>query len=154
MICNNQLKKLSNPDYFKILEVLDITEDSMINKNAKNAIRKRTQRTVKPKKESGTKNQSITYRRILRRRKWFRNFEGRQNSARAEGLGVLRRMRKKLLELKYTKGPAAYGSVKNLQKITNLKPSKVKLFLEGKNAHTMNKKYRIKFPTLKGLPTI
>ena len=45
----------------------------------------------------------------------------------------------KLLELKYTKGPAAYGSVKNLQKSTNLKPSKVKLFLEGKNAHTKHK---------------
>ena len=50
-------------------------------------------------------------------------------------------MRKKLLELKYTKGLAAYGSVKNLQKVKNLKPSKVKLFLEGKNAHTKHKKY-------------
>ena len=48
-------------------------------------------------------------------------------------------MRKKLLELKYTKGLAAYGSVKNLQKVKNLKPSKVKLFLEGKNAHTKQK---------------
>ena len=46
---------------------------------------------------------------------------------------------KKLLELKFTKGPTAYGSVKNLQKITNLKPSEVKLFLEGKNAHTKRK---------------
>ena len=54
-----------------------------------------------------------------------------------------------MLELKYTKGPAAYGSVKNLQRITNLVPSKVKLFLEGKNAHTKHKKYRKKFPTLK-----
>ena len=55
----------------------------------------------------------------------------------------------KLLELKYTKGPAAYGSVKNLQKSTSLKPSKVKLFPEGKIAHTKHKKYKKRFPTLK-----
>ena len=47
-------KKLSNPDYFKILEVLDIKEDLGINRNAKIAIRKRTQRTVKPKKKMKT----------------------------------------------------------------------------------------------------
>ena len=46
--------------------------------------------------------------------------------------GSLSTNEKKLFELKYTKGPAAYGSVKNLQRITNLKPSKVKLFLESK----------------------
>ena len=51
-----------------------------------------------------------------------------------------------MLELKYTKGPAASGSIKNLQKSTKLKPSKVKLFLEGKNAHTKHLK---RFPTLK-----
>ena len=94
-------KKLSNPDYFKILEVLNIKEDLVINRNAKIAIRKRT---AKPKKENyfakrnqAQRNQSITYRRILRRRKWFRNFEGRQNSARGEELGVFRRMRKNCL---------------------------------------------------------
>ena len=47
-------KKLSNPDYFKILEVLDIKEDLVINRNAKIAIEKRTQRTVKPKKKKKT----------------------------------------------------------------------------------------------------
>ena len=62
--------------------------------------------------------------------------------------GSLSTNEKKLLELN-TKGPAAYGSVKNLQRITNLKPSKVKLFLEGKKANIKHKKYRIKFPTLK-----
>ena len=51
--------------------------------------------------------------------------------------------------MKYTKSPAAYGSVKNLQRITNLKPSKVKLFLDVKNSHTKHKKYRKKIPTLK-----
>ena len=45
------LKKLSNPDYFKILGVLDIKENLVINRNAKIAIRKRTKRTVKPKKK-------------------------------------------------------------------------------------------------------
>ena len=53
------------------------------------------------------------------------------------------------IELKYTKGSAKYGSIKNLQKSTKLKPSEVKLFLEGKNAHTKYKKYRKRFPTLK-----
>ena len=53
------------------------------------------------------------------------------------------------IELKYTKGSAAYGSIKNLQKSTKLKPSEVKLFLEGKKAHTKHKKYRKTFPTLK-----
>ena len=48
----------------------------------------------------------------------------------------------------YTKGHAAYGSVKNRQKSTKLKPSKVKLFLEGKNTHTKHRKYRKRFPTL------
>ena len=51
--------------------------------------------------------------------------------------------------MKYTKGPAAYGSWKNLQKSTNLKTSKVKLFLEGKNAHTKLKENRKNFPKLK-----
>ena len=53
--------------------------------------------------------------------------------------GSLSMNEKKLLELKYTKGPAAYRSVKNLPRITNLKPSKVKIFLDGKNAHTKQK---------------
>ena len=47
-------KKLSNPDYFKILEVLNIKEDLVINRNAKIAIRKRTQRTAEPKKKRKT----------------------------------------------------------------------------------------------------
>ena len=47
-------KKLSNPVYFKILEVLNIKEDLVINRNAKIAIRKRTQRTAKPKKKRKT----------------------------------------------------------------------------------------------------
>ena len=47
-------KKLSNPDFFKLLEVLDIKEDLVINRNAKIAIRKRTQKTVKPKKKKKT----------------------------------------------------------------------------------------------------
>ena len=56
---------------------------------------------------------------------------------------------KKLLELKYPKGPGVYGCIKNLEKSTKLKPRKMKLFLEGKNAHTKHKNYRKRFPTLK-----
>ena len=47
-------KKLSNPDYFKILEALNIKEDLVINSNAKTAIRKRTQRVTKQKKKNKT----------------------------------------------------------------------------------------------------
>ena len=56
---------------------------------------------------------------------------------------------KKLLELKYTNGPAAFGIVGNLQKRGNLKKGRMKLFLEAKNAHTKHNKYRIKIQTLK-----
>ena len=98
-------KKINNPDYFKILEALNIKEDLVINSNAKTAIRKRTQRVTKQKKKKNfcakknqaQRNQPITYRGILRSRKWFRNLKGRQNSARGEGLGVFRRMRKNCL---------------------------------------------------------
>ena len=98
-------KNINNPDYFKILEALNIKEDLVINGNAKIAIRKRPQRVTKQKKKENfcakknqaQRNQPITYRGILRRRKWFRNLKGRQNSARGEGLGVFRRMRKNCL---------------------------------------------------------
>ena len=53
-------KKLSNPDYFKILEVLNIKEDLVINRSAKIAIRKRTQRTAKPKKKRKTFRQKYS----------------------------------------------------------------------------------------------
>ena len=43
-------KKLSNPDYFKTLEALNIKEDLVINSNAQIAIRKTTQRVTRQKK--------------------------------------------------------------------------------------------------------
>ena len=49
----------------------------------------------------------------------------------------------------YTKGPAAFGSVENLQKNTKLQPRKVKQFLENKNAHTKYKGFRKSFARLK-----
>ena len=49
----------------------------------------------------------------------------------------------------YTKGPAAFGSVENLQKNTKLQPRKVKQFLETKNAHTKYKGFRKSFARLK-----
>ena len=47
-------KKINNPDYFKILEALNIKEDSVIKSNAKIAIRKRTQRDTKQKNKKKT----------------------------------------------------------------------------------------------------
>ena len=45
-------KKINNPDYFKILEALNLKEDLVINSNAKVSIRKRTQRVTKQKKKT------------------------------------------------------------------------------------------------------
>ena len=49
----------------------------------------------------------------------------------------------------YTKGPATFGSVENLQKNAKLQPRKVKQFLETKNAHTKYKGFRKSFARLK-----
>ena len=53
------------------------------------------------------------------------------------------------LEQFYTKGAAAYGSVDNLQKATNLSRKKVENFLQTKNAHTKYRQVRRYFPRLK-----
>ena len=47
-------KKINNPDYFKIIEALNMKEDLVINSNAKIAIRKRTQRVTKQKNKKKT----------------------------------------------------------------------------------------------------
>ena len=44
-------KKIHNPDFFKILEALNIKEVLVINSNAKIAIRKRIHRVTKQKKK-------------------------------------------------------------------------------------------------------
>ena len=130
-------KKLNNADYFKILEVLDIKEDLVINRNAKIAIRKRTQRTVKPKKKKKTispkgikQKKPVNYlQKIPQTPEVVSKLRRKTELSKRRRTGSLSTNEKKLLELKYTKGPAAYRSVKNLQRITNLKPSKVKFFL-------------------------
>ena len=63
--------------------------------------------------------------------------------------GNLTTSEEKLLQSMYTKGPAAFGSVENLQKNTKLQPRKVKQFLETKNAHTKYKGFRKSFARLK-----
>ena len=54
----------------------------------------------------------------------------------------------KLLQSMYTKGPAAFGSVQNLQKSINLQPRKVKQLLANKNARTKYKGFRKNFAPL------
>ena len=63
--------------------------------------------------------------------------------------GNLTTSEEKLLQSMYTKGPAAFGSVENLQKNAKLQPRKVKQFLETKNAHTKYKDFRKSFARLK-----
>ena len=151
-------KKINNPVYFKILEALNIKEDLVINSNAKIAIRKRTHRVPKQKKrkrkllrqkESSTKKPANYLQRNPQTSEVVSKPQRKTELSERRRAGSLSTNENKLLELKYTMGPAAYGSIKNLQKSTKLKPSKVKLFLERKNAHTKHKKYRKRFPTLK-----
>ena len=55
--------------------------------------------------------------------------------------------RQKLLKL-YTKGPAAYGSVSNLQKASKFPREKVERFLETINAHSKYGLFKKRFPRL------
>ena len=97
-------KKINNPDDFKILVSLNIKEDLVINSIAKIAIRKRTHRVTKQKKKkklnqkkSSRKKPANYLQRNVQTPEVFRNLKGRQNSARGDGLGVFRRMRKNCL---------------------------------------------------------
>ena len=111
-----------------------------------NKIRKR--KLLRPK-ESSTKKPANYLQRNPQTSEVVSKPQRKTELSKRRRTGSLSTNEKKLLELKYTKGPAAYGSIKNLHKRTKLKPSKVKLFLEGKNAHTKHKKHRNRFPTLK-----
>ena len=63
--------------------------------------------------------------------------------------GKLSDSEKLKLEKLYKKGPAAYGSVSNLQKASSLSRVKVETFLQSKNSHTKYRQYRRRFPRLK-----
>ena len=157
MICSNNLKKINNRDYFKILEALNIKEDLVINSDTKSAVRKRTHRVTKQKrkrkllrqKESSTTKPSNYLHRNPQTPEVVSKPQRKTELSKRRKTGSLSTNEKKLLELKYMKGPAAYGSVKTLQKSTKLKPSKIKLFLHGKNNQIKHKIYRKRFPTLK-----
>ena len=49
----------------------------------------------------------------------------------------------------YTKGPAAFGSVKNLTNASQLSPKKVKKFLRSQSSHTKYGLFRKTYPRLK-----
>ena len=55
----------------------------------------------------------------------------------------------KKLKLLYTKGPAAFGSVKNLTNGSQLSPKKVKKFLRSQSSHTKYGLFRKTYPRLK-----
>ena len=55
------------------------------------------------------------------------------------------------LEKLHKKGPAAYGSVSNLQKATSLCRVEVETFLQSKNSHTNYRQYRRPFPRSKDI---
>ena len=53
-----------------------------------------------------------------------------------EGLGSLSKSERQKLQRLYTRGFAAYGSVRNLAKAAKLSPSKVREFLHSKTSYT------------------
>ena len=55
----------------------------------------------------------------------------------------------KKLKILYTKGPAAFGSVKNLTNASQLSPKKVKNFLRSQSSHTKYGLFRKTHPRLK-----
>ena len=55
----------------------------------------------------------------------------------------------KKLKLLYTKGPAAFGSVKNLTNASQLSPKKSKKFLRSQSSHTKYGLFRKTYPRLK-----
>ena len=100
----------------------------MINSNAKIAIRKRTERVTKQKrkrkllrqKESNTKKPANYLQRNPQTPEVVSKPQRKTELSKMRRTGSLSTNEKKLLELKYTKGPAACGSVKNPQRNTNL----------------------------------
>ena len=61
--------------------------------------------------------------------------------------GIISNDEEKKLDLLCRKGPAAYGSITNLQKASKLPRKKVETFLRSKNAHTkyrqLGRKFRV-----------
>ena len=55
----------------------------------------------------------------------------------------------KKLKILYTKGPAAFGSVKNLTNASQLSPKKVKIFRTSQSSHTKYGLFRKTYPRLK-----
>ena len=167
-------KKIDSPDYFELLKVLQIKEEQVINSNAKTSIRKSSPETAtkrkkivnksqkqkrskfqKPPKQDNQKQQQ-TSRALLTEDESSSDEKKRKVSKlrtnqvhRRKNNGNLTTSEEKLLQSMYTKGPAAFGSVENLQKNTKLQPRKVKQFLETKNAHTKYKGFRKSFARLK-----
>ena len=117
-------KEISNPDYFKFLEALKIKEDLLINSNAKIAIRKITQRVTKQNekikllrhKESSTKKPVNHLQRSPQTPEVVLKPQRKKEFSKRRKTASLSTDEKKLLELKYRKAPAAYGSLKSLQK--------------------------------------
>ena len=55
----------------------------------------------------------------------------------------------KKLKILYTKGPAAFGSVKNLTNASQLSTKKLKYFLRSQSSHTKYGLFRKSYPRLK-----
>ena len=158
-------KKLDDNDYFKLLNILSVNENLVKNSDAKTAMRKNngtySRKRVTPQKQLKTQSKAQTNKRYTPEKleqnsdniftDGKEGFETTKEDSETEErrVGTLSHSECKFLESKYTSGSAAYGSVKNLQKSTNLKPRKVIKILEGKNSHTKHQDIRKTFHRLK-----
>ena len=136
-------KKIDSPDFFELLIVLQIKEGQVFNSNATTLIRKISPETATKKKWSRDyRNKSVQGFKRLKNRssnspaehsslkteaavtmtKKKRKFSKLRTKQvyRRKNNGSLTTSDEKLLQLMYTKGPAAFGSVQNLRKKTQI----------------------------------
>ena len=136
-------KGLHDPDYKLILERIDISQSLVDNSDAKKILQPTQSKTiVRPKiKTPGktSKKQRLDDKQVKE------DSQAEEISTR----GILSDSKKLKLEKLYTKGPEAYGSVSNLQKVSSLSRVKVEFFIQSKNSHTKYRQYRRRFPRLK-----
>ena len=165
-------KKIDSPDYFELLKVLQIKEEQVITSNAKTSIRKSSPKTATKRKKIVKKSQKQSFKSPQNKTTRSSNRPAERYSPKTKAVvtkkkrkvsklrtnqvyrrknnGNLTTSEEKLLQSMYTKGPAEFGSVENLQKKnTKLQPRKVKQFLETKNARTKYKGFRKSFARLK-----
>ena len=127
MICNNQPKKLLSPDFFKVLEALNLREEIGVNCKDKFAIRKGSTklsekkevdqiRTQSSYKKNPTQQAEIILPKTAMTSQTVKKVLECPPVTNLKREETLTTSEIKILESQYTKCATAYGSEKNLQK--------------------------------------